>query len=106
MTEVVGSLKEDLGEIGEVVVAMVEEKEEYLLVCQRKFKEKREEWKKSLMGSKFMANGEECLDGWVGVGGGEVKGGGVDFGVSRTLLGEIPGEIIGESGGEVFGFDG
>ncbi|GKF53858.1 hypothetical protein Tco_0160768, partial [Tanacetum coccineum] len=26
MTEVVGSLKEDLGEIGEVVVAMVEEK--------------------------------------------------------------------------------
>ncbi|GJX45421.1 hypothetical protein Tco_0262097 [Tanacetum coccineum] len=44
---------------------------------------------------------------WMGVraGGGEVKCGGVDFGVSRILLGEIPGEIIGESGGEVFGVD-
>ncbi|GJY41577.1 hypothetical protein Tco_0428847 [Tanacetum coccineum] len=50
-------------------------------------------------GSKFMANGEECLDGWVGSGEGEVKGGGVDFGVTRILLGE-------ESGGEVFGVDG
>ncbi|GJY66317.1 hypothetical protein Tco_0468555 [Tanacetum coccineum] len=58
------------------------------------------------MGSKFMANDEECLNGWVGAGGGEVKGGGVDFGVSRTLLGEIFGEIIGESGGEVFKVDG
>ncbi|GJY60562.1 hypothetical protein Tco_0461219, partial [Tanacetum coccineum] len=54
---------------------------------------------KSSMGSKFMANGEECLDGWVEAGGGEVKGGGVDFGVSRTLLGEIPRE----SGGEELG---
>ncbi|GJU52123.1 hypothetical protein Tco_1221678 [Tanacetum coccineum] len=58
---------------------------------------------KSSMGSKFMDNGEECLDNWVGAGGGEVKGGGVDFGVSKTFLGEIPGEIIRESGGEVFG---
>ncbi|GJT73074.1 hypothetical protein Tco_1032360, partial [Tanacetum coccineum] len=62
--------------------------------------------KKSSMRSKFMANGEECLDGWVGAGGGEVKGGGVDFGVSRTFLGEIPGENIGESSFEVFGVDG
>ncbi|GJS55002.1 hypothetical protein Tco_0628364 [Tanacetum coccineum] len=42
----------------------------------------------------------------VGAGGGEVKGGGVDFGVSRTLLGEIPGDIMGESGSETFGVDG
>ncbi|GJY12189.1 hypothetical protein Tco_0381498 [Tanacetum coccineum] len=34
---------------------------------------------KSSIGSKFMTNGEECLDGWVGADGGEVKGGGVDF---------------------------
>ncbi|GKC18323.1 hypothetical protein Tco_1020473, partial [Tanacetum coccineum] len=45
----------------------------------------------------FMANREECLDGWVGVGGGEVKGGGDDFGVRRIFLGEIPRVIIGES---------
>nr|GEW94562.1 hypothetical protein [Tanacetum cinerariifolium] len=51
---------------------------------------------KSSMGSKFMDNGEECLDGWVGADGGEVKGGGVDFRVSRTLLGEIPKEIMGK----------
>ncbi|GKA17831.1 hypothetical protein Tco_0697668 [Tanacetum coccineum] len=43
-----------------------------------------------LGGGRFMASGEECLDGWVGADGGEVKGGGVDFGVSRSLLGEIP----------------
>ncbi|GJX19815.1 hypothetical protein Tco_0222492 [Tanacetum coccineum] len=52
------------------------------------------------VGFKLIADGEECLDSWVGAGGGEVKGGGVVFGVSRTLLGEIPGDIIGESGGE------
>ncbi|GJV03561.1 hypothetical protein Tco_1337130 [Tanacetum coccineum] len=51
---------------------------------------------KGSVGSKFMDNGEECLDGWVGAGGGEVKGGGVDFGVSRILLGEIPREIMGK----------
>ncbi|GKB31368.1 hypothetical protein Tco_0870769 [Tanacetum coccineum] len=50
--------------------------------------------------------GEECLDGWVGAGGGEVKGGGVVFGVSRILLGVIPRDIMGESGGEAFGVDG
>ncbi|GKD27758.1 hypothetical protein Tco_1233972, partial [Tanacetum coccineum] len=54
----------------------------------------------------FTASGEECLDGWVGADGGEVKGGGVDFEVSKILLGEIPGEIIRESGGEVFWVDG
>nr|GEX60353.1 hypothetical protein [Tanacetum cinerariifolium] len=30
---------------------------------------------KSLTGSMFMTNGEECLDGWVRAGGGEVNGG-------------------------------
>ncbi|GJY77029.1 hypothetical protein Tco_0482145 [Tanacetum coccineum] len=61
---------------------------------------------KSLMGSMLMANGEECLDGWVGAGRGEVKGGGVEFRVTKSLLGEIPEENIGESGGEEFGVDG
>nr|GEZ03321.1 hypothetical protein [Tanacetum cinerariifolium] len=63
------------------------------------------------MGSMLMANGEECLDGWVGASEGEVIGGGIDFGVSRSLLGEILKEIIGdkvgeECGGEEFGVDG
>ncbi|GJZ43289.1 hypothetical protein Tco_0590544 [Tanacetum coccineum] len=60
------------------------------------------ESKDGLGGSKFMANVEECLDGWVGAGGGEVKGGGVDFRVSRILLGEIPREFIRKSGSEAF----
>ncbi|GKC59577.1 hypothetical protein Tco_1087175, partial [Tanacetum coccineum] len=60
---------------------------------------------KSSVGSKLMASGEECLDGWVGAGGGEVKGGGVVFGVSKIFLGVIPGDIIRESGGEAFGLD-
>ncbi|GJU56887.1 hypothetical protein Tco_1234653 [Tanacetum coccineum] len=79
MVEVAGSWKEDLEEMLEVEVPMVEEEVEGLL---------------------------ECLDGWVGAGGGEVKGGGVDFGVSRTFLGEIPRENMGESGFEVFGVEG
>ncbi|GKA37486.1 hypothetical protein Tco_0724051 [Tanacetum coccineum] len=41
----------------------------------------------------------------VGAGGGEVKGGGVDFGVTKSLLGEIPKENTRESGGEEFGVD-
>ncbi|GKD88655.1 hypothetical protein Tco_1364162 [Tanacetum coccineum] len=56
------------------------------------------------MGSMLMANGEECLDGWVRAGGGEVKGGGVDFGV--ILLGEIPGESTVKIGAEEFGVEG
>ncbi|GKD84917.1 hypothetical protein Tco_1356071, partial [Tanacetum coccineum] len=59
----------------------------------------------SLMGSMLMSKGEECLDGWVRAGGGEVKGGGVDFGVTKSLLGEIPEENTGESDGEEFGVD-
>ncbi|GJR21413.1 hypothetical protein Tco_0969940 [Tanacetum coccineum] len=42
----------------------------------------------------------------VRAGGGDVKGGGVVFGVSRILLGEILEDIMGESGGEAFGVDG
>ncbi|GKB93304.1 hypothetical protein Tco_0979441 [Tanacetum coccineum] len=61
---------------------------------------------KSSIGLMLMAKGEECLDGWVGPGGGEVKGGGVDFGVTKRLLGDIPGENTGESGGEEFRVDG
>ncbi|GKD43526.1 hypothetical protein Tco_1268171 [Tanacetum coccineum] len=62
---------------------------------------------KSSMGSMLIAKGEECLDGWVGAGGREVKGGGVDFEVTKILLGEIPGESGGkEFGGEEFGVDG
>ncbi|GKD64128.1 hypothetical protein Tco_1306236, partial [Tanacetum coccineum] len=33
------------------------------------------------MGSRLMARCDVSLDGWVGAGGGEVKGGGVDLGV-------------------------
>ncbi|GJR33488.1 putative reverse transcriptase domain-containing protein [Tanacetum coccineum] len=36
----------------------------------------------------------------------EEKGGGVDLGVVNSLLGEIPGDVMGESGGETFGVDG
>ncbi|GJW87727.1 hypothetical protein Tco_0163067 [Tanacetum coccineum] len=38
-------------------------------------------------GGGLMARGDVSLDGWVGVGGGEVKGGGVDLGVvNKSLL--------------------
>ncbi|GKC65848.1 hypothetical protein Tco_1098446, partial [Tanacetum coccineum] len=60
----------------------------------------------SSMGSKFMVRGKECLEGCIGASGGEVIGGGDDFGVSKSLLGEIPGVVIGKSGGETFGDDG
>ncbi|GJY94804.1 hypothetical protein Tco_0511165 [Tanacetum coccineum] len=64
------------------------------------------ESKDGLGGGGFVVLEGRSSNGWVGAGGGEVKGGGVDFGVSRTLLGEIPREIMGENGGEVFGVDG
>ncbi|GJT11754.1 retrotransposon protein, putative, ty3-gypsy subclass [Tanacetum coccineum] len=41
-----------------------------------------------------------------GVVGSEEKEGGVDLGVVNSLLGEIPGDVMGESGGETFGVDG
>ncbi|GKA40325.1 hypothetical protein Tco_0732918 [Tanacetum coccineum] len=51
--------------------------------------------KMSSTGSKLMVIGEECLEGCVSAGGGEVSGGGDDFGVSKSLLGEILGVMIG-----------
>ncbi|GKG33895.1 hypothetical protein Tco_0434054 [Tanacetum coccineum] len=54
----------------------------------------------SSTGSMFMVNGEDCLEGWVGAGGGEVKGGGVVLGVVKSSLGEKPGGAIGVVGGE------
>ncbi|GJV51521.1 hypothetical protein Tco_1447262 [Tanacetum coccineum] len=60
----------------------------------------------SSSGSKFMANAEDCLDGCDGAGGGEVKGGGVDLGVVNSLLGEIPGDVMGEKGRDTIGVDG
>nr|GEV56746.1 hypothetical protein [Tanacetum cinerariifolium] len=59
----------------------------------------------SLVGSKLMDSGEECLDGWVEAGGGEVKGGGVVFGVSRIEFVTILEDNTGESGAEAFGLD-
>ncbi|GJY25372.1 hypothetical protein Tco_0400098 [Tanacetum coccineum] len=41
-----------------------------------------------------------------GAGGGEVSGGGDDFGVTKSSLGEILGVVIGERGGKTFGEDG
>ncbi|GKE53346.1 hypothetical protein Tco_1488502 [Tanacetum coccineum] len=56
-------------------------------------------------GYKFMVKDEECLEGCVGAGRGEVNGGGDDLGVSKNLLGEILRVVIGESGRETFGDD-
>nr|GEX45325.1 hypothetical protein [Tanacetum cinerariifolium] len=56
----------------------------------------------SSMGSKLMVRGDECLEGCVGAGGGEVSGGGDDFRVRKSLLGEIPRVVISEGGGETF----
>nr|GEW86520.1 hypothetical protein [Tanacetum cinerariifolium] len=54
--------------------------------------------KMSSMVSKFMVRGEECLEGCVCAGGGEVKRSGDDFEVSKSLLGEIAEVAIRESG--------
>ncbi|GKE19764.1 hypothetical protein Tco_1431276, partial [Tanacetum coccineum] len=62
--------------------------------------------KMSSTGSTLMVRGKECLEGCVGAGGGEVNGGEDDFGVSKSLIGDIPGVVIGESDGETFGDDG
>nr|GEY76348.1 hypothetical protein [Tanacetum cinerariifolium] len=60
----------------------------------------------SSIGSKFMVRGEECLESYVGADGCEVNRGGDDFGVSKSLLGEILRVVTGESGGEIFRDDG
>ncbi|GKD89036.1 hypothetical protein Tco_1364543 [Tanacetum coccineum] len=56
--------------------------------------------------SKFMANGEDCLDGCDGACGGEVKGSGFDLGVVNSLLGVIPGDVMRERGRDTIGVDG
>ncbi|GJZ56808.1 hypothetical protein Tco_0612302 [Tanacetum coccineum] len=60
------------------------------------------------MDSKEGPNGEGfiVLGGCVGAGRGEINGGGDDFVVSKSLLGEISGVVIRESSGEIFGVDG
>ncbi|GKC73224.1 hypothetical protein Tco_1119107, partial [Tanacetum coccineum] len=42
----------------------------------------------------------------IGAGGGKVKGGEVDLGVVNSLLGEIPKDVMRESGGETLRVDG
>nr|GEZ19137.1 reverse transcriptase domain-containing protein [Tanacetum cinerariifolium] len=54
----------------------------------------------SSTGSKFMANGEDYLDGCDG------EGGEVNLGVVNSLLGKIPEDVIGERGGDTIGVDG
>ncbi|GJS56013.1 hypothetical protein Tco_0629375 [Tanacetum coccineum] len=62
--------------------------------------------KQGLGGGGFIVIGgissRESKKAWVGAREGEVKGGGIDFGVSKSLLGEILGVIISEGGGEIF----
>ncbi|GKD33410.1 hypothetical protein Tco_1248919 [Tanacetum coccineum] len=57
----------------------------------------------------FSGRNQECVCGeWLGEKKnvcGEVNRGGDDFGVSKSLLGEIPSVVIDESGGETFGDD-
>ncbi|GJU03421.1 hypothetical protein Tco_1113759 [Tanacetum coccineum] len=77
----------------EIVVAMVEEEDLYLEEGEVEGVEN-----KSLMGLMLISKGEQCLDGWIRAGGGKVKGCGVDFGVTKSLLGEI----LGESNGKEF----
>nr|GEZ24585.1 hypothetical protein [Tanacetum cinerariifolium] len=62
--------------------------------------------KMSSTGSKLMVRGDECLEGYVHVSGGELSECRDDFGVSKSLLGEILRIMIGEGGGETFGHDG
>nr|GEW74336.1 hypothetical protein [Tanacetum cinerariifolium] len=82
------------GEEIKILVAMVEEEVLYL-------EEVGGVENKSLMISMLIAKYKECLDDWVRAGGGEVKGGGVDLGVTKSFLGETPRE----TGGEEVGVD-
>nr|GEU64691.1 reverse transcriptase domain-containing protein [Tanacetum cinerariifolium] len=89
----------------EIMVAMEGEEVPYLIECvEKSLRRGGRSGNKCLIGSMLMANGEECLDGWVRADEGEVKGGGVDFGV--ILLGEIPEESMSESGSEEFRVEG
>ncbi|GJY67224.1 hypothetical protein Tco_0469462 [Tanacetum coccineum] len=53
----------------------------------------------SMMSNDGRGGGGLVVEGGIGVGGGEVNGGGVDLGVSKRLPLEVAGEMIGESGG-------
>nr|GEY99371.1 hypothetical protein [Tanacetum cinerariifolium] len=57
-------------------------------------------------GSQSIANEEDCLDGCDGAGREHVNGEGVNLGVFKSLLDEIPGNLMGESGGDTLGLDG
>ncbi|GJY94751.1 hypothetical protein Tco_0511112 [Tanacetum coccineum] len=57
-------------------------------------------------GGSLAKHSMDSKKGLVGAEGGEVKGGEIDFRVSKSLLGEIPKVIISEGGGELFGDDG
>ncbi|GKG61948.1 hypothetical protein Tco_0623665, partial [Tanacetum coccineum] len=48
-----------------------------------------------------MVRGDECLEGCVGDGGGEVSRGGDDFEVSKSLLSECGGETFGHDEGAI-----
>ncbi|GKB73400.1 hypothetical protein Tco_0934812 [Tanacetum coccineum] len=71
-----------------------------------KNEEKWDVWRKCSMSSKLIAKGDVCLEGCVGVGGGEVNGGGVDLGVVKSCVGENPDGAIGEVGGDSRGVEG
>ncbi|GKB38075.1 hypothetical protein Tco_0883017 [Tanacetum coccineum] len=58
------------------------------------------------LGSILMVNGDDCLEGWVGARGGEVKGCGVVLGVVKSSPGENPSGAIGVIGGELRGVEG
>nr|GEU42652.1 hypothetical protein [Tanacetum cinerariifolium] len=66
-----------------------------LAICSMKSKD-------DLRGGGLVVVAEECLYGWVGAGEGEVKGSGVDLGVTKSLLCEA----TKESGGEEFRING
>ncbi|GJX35191.1 zf-CCHC domain-containing protein [Tanacetum coccineum] len=57
-------------------------------------------------GGKFGRGGSMAGSGGDGVVGGEVKGRGVVLGVFKSLLVEIPDDVMGERGGETMGLDG
>ncbi|GJU63832.1 hypothetical protein Tco_1245667 [Tanacetum coccineum] len=54
---------------------------------------------RSIVSNDGRGGGGLVVEGGIGAGGGEVNGRGVDLGVSKRLLLEVAGEMIGESGG-------
>ncbi|GJY55433.1 hypothetical protein Tco_0454548 [Tanacetum coccineum] len=68
--------------------------------------EKWEVWRKCSTGSKLIAKGDVCLEGCVGVRGGEVNRGGVDLGVVKSCLEENPDGAIEKVGGDSRGVEG